>query len=181
MARNNVTITWLLPFIALAPIGLAHCIGPTERDDSSEMAGPAADSGQMKVPADDGGQKSGGDSGTKTQGDASSTKQPPDSGAPTGGDDGGSAASPDAGHTPGSVTCNGAPCDVSQGNVCCVTWTPQGVKEACNPPHTTCFGHTLECDDEDDCSSGVCCQQFPSGGLPGSASCQGSCSAHICR
>jgi hypothetical protein len=179
MAKNNVTLTWLLPFIALAPIALTHCIGSTDRDEPGEM-GDAPDAGAMKAPPDSG-QKSD-DSGTKTS-DAGSTKQPPDSGTTTG-DDGGAAASSDSGgssHTPGSVTCNGSPCDVSRGYVCCMTWTPHGVVEACNPPHSTCFGHTMECDDEDDCSGGVCCQQFPSGGLPGSASCQSSCTAHICR
>ena len=189
MASNSVTITWLLPFMTLAPIGLAHCIGSTEGKDSTEMEEPAdggpmttpPDAGQMKAPPD-GGQKTTDDAGMKTQGDASA-KQPTDGATPTG-DAGGPATPPDAGgapHDPGSVPCNGAPCDVSHGYFCCVTWTGHGTAEVCNPPHSACWGHTIACDEEADCDNGVCCQDFPSGGLAGSASCTDSCGAHICR
>jgi hypothetical protein len=189
MASNSVTITWLLPFMTLAPIGLAHCIESTEKKESTEIVEPT-DGGQMKTPPD-GGQKTMGDSGMKTQGDAS-TKQPPDGATPPGDaggpgtppDAGGPANPPDAGgapHDPGSVPCNGAPCDVSHGYVCCVTWTSPGTTEACKPPHSVCLGHTIACDEEADCDDGVCCQDFPSGGLAGSAWCKASCDAHICR
>jgi hypothetical protein len=195
MTSNSVSIPWLLPFMTLAPIGLAHCIESTERQESTEMEEPAdggqmkapLDGGQMKAPPDggqmkappDGGQKTAGDSGTK--GDASS-KQPPDGAAPTG-DDAGPATPPDAGapHDAGSVPCNGAPCDVRHGYFCCVTWTSHGTTEACNPSHSACWGHTIACDEEADCDNAVCCQDFPSGGLAGSASCKASCDAHICR
>jgi hypothetical protein len=181
MASNSVSIAWLLPFMTLAPIGLAHCLESTEREEP-------ADGGQMKAPPD-GGQKTAGDSGMKTQGDSgmktqgdASSEQPADGATPT--DDGGPATPPDAGgapHDPGSVPCNGAPCDVSHGYFCCVTLTSRGTTEACNPPHSACWGHTVACDEEADCDNGVCCQDFPSGGLAGSASCKESCDAHICR
>lgn len=189
MASNSVSIAWLLPFMTLAPIGLAHCLASTEMDEQ-------ADGGQMKAPPD-GGQKTAGDSGMKTQGDSgvktqgdsgmktqddASSEQPADGATPT--DDGGPATPPDAGgapHDPGSVPCNGAPCDVSHGYFCCVTLTSHGTTEACNAPHSACWGHTVACDEEADCDNGVCCQDFPSGGLAGSASCKESCDAHICR
>ncbi len=205
MTTNSASIAWFLPFMTLAPIGLAHCIESTERQESTEMEEPAdggqmaaPDGGQMKAPPDggqmksrpdggqmkappDSGQMTAGDSGTKTQGDASS-KQPADGAAPTG-DDGGPATPADAGapHDPGSVPCNGAPCDVKHGYFCCVTWTSHGTTEACKPPRSVCWGHTIACDEEADCDNGVCCQDFPSGGLAGSASCKESCDAHICR
>ena len=178
MASNSVSIAWLLPFIALAPMGLANCLAPTEMEEP-------ADGGQMKAPPgqktdsgmktqDDSGMKTQDDSGMKEQDDAS--PEQPDGAAPTG-DDGGPAAPPD----PGSVPCNGAPCDVSHGYFCCLTLTSHGPTEACNPPHSACFGHTVACDQQADCDNGVCCQDFPSGGLAGSASCKESCDAHICR
>jgi len=188
MASNSVSIAWLLPFVIVAPIGLAHCIAPTDMDEP-------ADGGQMKAPpdgktADDSGMKTLGDSGMKTLGDSgmktqdASPKEPADSSTPTG-DDGGSTTPPDAGggapHEPGSVPCNGVSCDVSHGSFCCLTWTGHGITEACNPPHSACLGHTVACDEEADCDNGVCCQDFPSGGLAGSASCKESCDAVICR
>jgi hypothetical protein len=192
MASNSVSIAWLLPFMALAPMGLAHCIGSTTEMEDPPDSGPMnapPDAAPMKAPPDggmkappDGGQKTASDSGMKTQDDASS-KQPGDGATPTG-DDGGPATPPDAGgapHDPGSVSCNGAPCDVSHGYFCCVTWTFHGPTEACNPPHSACGGHTVACDEEADCDNGVCCQDFPSGGLAGSASCKESCDTHICH
>jgi hypothetical protein len=195
MTSSSVSIVWLLPFVTLIPIGLAHCIAPTERQESTEMEEPA-EGGSMKAPSDagqiappDGGQKTTGDSGMKTQGDSGTktddagSKQTADGATPTG-DGGGAATPPDAGgppHDPGSVPCNGAPCDVRHGYFCCVTWTIHGATEACNPPHSVCLGHTVACDEEADCDDGVCCQDLPSGGLAGSASCRTSCDAHICR
>jgi hypothetical protein len=188
MERGSVSITWLLPLMVLAPFGLAHCIEATERGDPGGDMEQTPDSGQQatpdggqKTPPDDGGQKTTGDSGTKTSGDGG-TKQFPDAATPTG-DAGGPGNSPDGGTSsgPGSVTCNGAPCDVSHGYFCCVTWTLHGPAESCNPPHSACFGHAIECDDEGDCAGGVCCQEDPSDGMPGSASCTTSCAAHICR
>jgi hypothetical protein len=184
--------------MALAPIGLAHCIESMQIEEAAD-GGPMQalpDGGAMKALPDgsptkappDGGQKTGGDSGTKTQGDASS-KQLADGATPTG--DGGPATPPDAGggqpdaggaaHDAGSVPCNGAPCDVSRGYFCCVTWTSQGTTEACNPPHSACWGHMIACDEQADCDNGVCCQDFPSGGLAGSSSCKESCDAIICH
>ncbi|MGO9836670.1 MAG: hypothetical protein ACLP1X_20945 [Polyangiaceae bacterium] len=189
MASNSVSIAWLLPLMALAPMGLTHCIESTEMDER-------ADSGQMKAPPDagektqgdsgmktqDSGMKTQDDSGMKTQDDGSS-KEPEDGASPTG-DDGGPATPADAGgapHVPGSVPCNGAPCDVSHGSFCCVTWTRDGITEVCNPPHSACLGHTVACDEQADCDNGVCCQDFPSGGFAGSASCKESCDAIICH
>jgi hypothetical protein len=189
MASNSVSIAWLLPFMTVAPVGLVHCIGSTEMAelvDGGPMTAPpdggqktAGDSG-MKT-QDDSGMKTQGDSGTKT--DDASSKQLADGAVPPG-DDGGPATPPDAGgvpHDPGSVPCNGALCDVSHGYSCCVTWTIHGPTEACNPPHSACWGRTVACDEAADCDDGVCCQDFPSGGLAGSASCKKSCDAHICR
>jgi|HubBroStandDraft_1064217.scaffolds.fasta_scaffold89471_2 hypothetical protein len=198
MASNSVSIAWLLPFMALAPIGLVHCIESTDTEEPAE-------GGQMKAPPDagnktqgDSGMKTQGDSGMKTQDDSgmktqddsgmktqddASSNEPEDGATPTG-DDGGPATPADAGgapHVPGSVPCNGAPCDVSHGSYCCVTWTGNGTTEACNPPHSACFGHTLTCDEQADCDNGVCCQDFPSGGFAGSASCKASCDAIICH
>jgi hypothetical protein len=62
MASNSVSIAWFLPFMALAPIGLAACL------EATEMQEPA-DGGQTKAPPD-GGQKTAGDSGMKTEGDS---------------------------------------------------------------------------------------------------------------
>jgi hypothetical protein len=194
MASNSVSIAWLLPFMTLAPIGLVHCIESTAT--STELEEPA-EGGQMKAPPDagnktqgdsgmktqDSGMKTQGDSGMKTQDDASSGEPADDAATPTG-DDSGPPTSADAGgapHVPGSVSCNGAPCDVSHGSFCCVTWTGHGPTEACNPPHSACLGHTVACDEQADCDNGVCCQDFPSGGLAGSASCKGSCDAIICH
>jgi hypothetical protein len=191
MASNSVSIAWLLPFMTLAPMGLGHCMASAVPDDP-------ADSGSMKASPDDAGMKMPEDGGTKTLDDSGmkmlddggmktlddgSAKQPGDDAAsPT--DDGGPTATPDAGgspHDPGSVVCNGAPCDVAHGSVCCVTLTWHGPTETCNPPHSVCQGHAVECDEQADCNSGVCCQDFPSGGMVGSASCRTSCDAHICR
>jgi hypothetical protein len=189
MASNSVSIAWLLPFVILAPTGLAHCIAPAEMDEPVDAGVKALPDGSQKTPGDSGmkmeddsGKKMLDDSGMKSLEDGSA-KQPADDASPTGDDSG--PASPheagDAPHDPGSVLCNGAPCDVSQGSFCCLTWTRHGTTEACNPPHSACLGHTVACDEEADCDNGVCCQDFPSGGLAGSASCKESCDAHVCR
>lgn len=183
MASNSGSMAWFLPFMALAPMGLAHCMAPTGpvTEEPSDGGPKTPEDSGVKAPEDAG--KTPADSGMKAPADAS-PKQPADGATPPD-DDGGPATPPDdaggAPHDPGSVSCNGAPCDVSHGYVCCVTLTAHGITEACNPPHSTCWGHTVACDEQADCDNGVCCQDFPSGGLAGSASCKDSCNAHVCR
>ncbi|HLK38979.1 MAG TPA: hypothetical protein VKU41_19595 [Polyangiaceae bacterium] len=204
MTRNVATSAWLLPLTALAPFAFTGCSAAPDpsgtgngvaaaaatvdaSDDAAQKSFPdsgmkmAPDSAMKMPPMDDasgpageGGSSPPGEAGTPPGGDASTTP-PLDAASPA----------PDAGQppsTPGSVTCNGAPCDVSHGYFCCVTPADGGVREVCKPPNSTCGGFRLDCDERADCAlGGICCQDFPSVAVAGSATCKAACPTQICR
>jgi hypothetical protein len=175
-------IHWLVPCGALAALLLVRCGG-----DGSNVnldGGKKGDSGVSPMGGDSGviGDDSGGSDGEVPTGDGSTV-------VPTG-----DAANPDAGgggpppipvpdggskSDPGSVTCGGAPCDVSKGNFCCVEAADGGGsgsgKETCEPPNSVCNGLSRKCNEASDCNGGVCCQAIVGIALPGSTSCESSC------
>jgi hypothetical protein len=172
-------IHWLVPCTAaLAALGVVRCGG--DNGSVNLDGGKHGDSG-VSPGDDDSGVAAGGDGGLPGS----------DAGGPTG--DGSIIGTADAGHDagggpppipvpeggamsdPGSVQCNGAPCDVSTGNFCCVEAADGGATETCKGPNSVCSGLTRKCDEASDCNGGVCCQAIVGIALAGSTSCQTSC------
>jgi hypothetical protein len=182
--------------LAFAPMLLAHCSG-----EAANGTGPAQKNPDASVSGDDNG-----DSSTSpSQGNDGSASDDGGSSLPTG--DGGSQTTPadaapeaapapppvpvpegGAPSDPGTVPCNGAACDVSQGYACCVEAVDGGTKETCNAPNTPCSAGALklECNEAADCNGGVCCQAINGIAVSGSTSCMaGPCPAgstfQVCR
>jgi hypothetical protein len=201
MRRLATWLAWIAPAAVLAPMALAHCGG----DDTSIVA---TDAGKQGSGSSSGGSSgSSGGSGSGSGSSSGSTTPEPDGSGPVG--DGGTPVTgeggPDGSGTstipvpeggapsdPGSITCNGAPCDVSTGHTCCYTKTDAGASEVCNPPNTACdttpTSRTLTCNEASDCNGGVCCQSIVGVALQGDTSCLGagkSCtpgtSFQVCR
>jgi hypothetical protein len=177
MRMYGARVALLVPFLALAPMAMAHCSGSSgaapqgarKGDDASTMAAsddastPQGDDAGIGLDGTttDGSVVTGVDAGT----DAMIGPAPipvPDAGAPS---------------DPGTVVCNGAPCAVTAGYSCCVEKADDGgTKETCAAPNSpTCGGLTIRCNEASDCASGVCCQEITGIASPGSTSCMTSC------
>jgi hypothetical protein len=172
-------LAWLLPVAALGPLALAHCSSgnsSTGTPDSGKV-GSGSSGGGIGSSTGSSGSSSGGsmvmeptDAGPTPvvdatspsgEGGADGSQGPPATPVPEGG----------APSDPGSVVCNGAPCDVSSGSTCCYVRTDGGSTETCNAPNTGCSTSLIACNEAADCKGGVCCQTIIGIGLQGSTFC----------
>jgi hypothetical protein len=186
MRHRSREIVWLAPSLIAGILGaasLAHCGG----DSSNVVLDGGSHSGSSGQPAGDDATPSGDDmmmpgsgSGSGAPGDDGSTAPPGDGAAgETGTPVPPPIPVPDGGakSDPGSVVCNGAPCDVTTGNFCCVETVDGGQQETCKPPNSVCGGLSLKCNEASDCKDGaVCCQAIVGIALLGATSCQAKCS-----
>jgi hypothetical protein len=189
MTKLATLLAWLVPVAAVAPMALAHCGG----DDSNTTfdagkPGSGSSSGSASSSGSSSGSSSSGGTSTVTPGtDGSVTPVGDGSTTPTGegGADGSTGTPPipvpegGAASDPGSVVCNGAPCDVSTGHTCCYARTDGGSTETCLPPNGGCDTSNIACNEAADCNGGICCQTIIGVGLQGSTFCT-SASAKAC-
>lgn len=180
MTRLATWLAWLAPVAVLAPLTLAQCSG-------SSPAPAAPDAGGKGLGTGSSGGSPGNSSGSTSSSGGSVTPEPDASATPVGdagpsssgegGTDGSQGTPPvpvpegGAPSDPGSVMCNGAPCDVSGGNTCCYVRTDGGSTETCNAPNAGCSTQTIACNEAADCKGGVCCQTIIGIGLQGSTFC----------
>lgn len=190
MNKLATLLAWLAPVAALTPMALVHCSG-----DNSNIAadagkpGTGSSSGSTSSSGSGSGGSGGDDSSTGSPGTDSSVTTPVGDGStsPTseGGADGSTGTPPTpvpeggAPSDPGSVVCNGAPCDVSTGHTCCYARTDGGSTESCIAPNSGCDTSTIACNEAADCNGGICCQTIIGIGLQGSTFCT-SASAKAC-